>query len=131
MAKIYELRNKPVIDDDGDYQNASIPKSGVDTVVASKRLKTGVRAYLVKIGNAVSAGAETYIKWNLRVNGAPLDQRFADFMNMITDPANPEAQLAKEYEVPQGALVELYAVNSDTTADYSVTGSIQIYYTDL
>jgi hypothetical protein len=130
MAKIYEIRKKPVIDDGGDYQNVTAVKA-VTTLIASVRLKTGVRAYLVKIGNAVSAGAEDYITWTLKVNGEALDARYVDFSNMITDPSNPEAQLPFEYELPQGALVELYAANSDAANDYGVTGQVQIYYTDL
>lgn len=129
MAKIYELRNKPVVDDDGDYQNMDAAATA-DTVIASVRLKNGLRAFLVKIGNAISVPGTDPIAWTLKVNGGSLDNRFNGFTNMITDPANPESQLAKEYEIPQGALVELIANNPNADA-VSVTGSLQFYYTDL
>lgn len=130
MAKIYELRNKPVIDDDGDYQNQPTLAGTTTEVIASARLKNGLRAFLVKIGNAVGATANEPIEWTLKVNGAPLDKRFTAFTNMITEPSNPEAQLPKEYELPQGALVELVAYNPNVDA-IDVTGMFQIYYTDL
>lgn len=130
MAKIYELRKKPVVDDGGAYANVTAVKAKT-TLIASLRLKTGVRAFLVKLGNAVSAGAEAYISWSLLVNGAAVDARYINFANMITDPADPESQLPFEIELPQGALVELYAANSDAANDYGVTGQLQVYYTDL
>lgn len=128
MAKIYEQREHKVIDESRDYKTVTATM-GAETSVCSIKCKSGAAAKLVKVGNAVGAGGENYLTFTLYINGIPCPD-YQNFNNMITDPANPEAQLSSEIPLQQAVTIELKVVNSDAGNDYSATGCLVVYYED-
>lgn len=122
------IDSEPVVDKDEFYGSVQCPAAGA-VVVGSVRTYTGKRAAIVSYNNAVSSGGETSIKFYLRVNQVGVHP-FNGTQVQWGTPENP-TPLEIPVDVPQGALVDVYAVNSDGSNAYDVTARVIIHYKDI
>ena len=130
-----DVRTKPVTGVEDPYVTALVPaNAGMGTVAPKKifsvRLRTGVKAFLTKIGNAVQAGGESSVTFYLLLNGNARVHPYDGSQNQWGDPANM-AELPERIPLPQGGLLECYANNSDVANSYNATARAFIEYEDL
>ncbi len=137
MAQPVALQNQ-AIDNDDKIASALIPKSGAATKVVFAdgstflRTRTGRRATLTGFGNDVDPGGQTFLAFTIYVNGVPLQPPYYNFTQALGQTFNPLSLiLTVPVSLPQGALVEVVVVNSDTTADYNAFVRLQVEYAPL
>lgn len=118
------------IDYKSPYATETIPKTGTAKQLIRLELKNGCRAFLLAVRNSVSAGGEDFILFSVRINGQPLED-FDRFKNQIAAPEAQNGQLVIRRELPQGALLDFIAVNTDAATDYSATVKLEIGYEAL
>lgn len=128
-----EIVTKPVIDIEDIYpRSVDIPALSGDgatqppVVIASKRLKMGCKAFLRALGNAVQPGGETYLTFQIRVNGAAL-YPYDGSNNQWGDPALLQ-DIPQRVDLGQGALLEVVLFNSHATDTFSATARVWVDY---
>jgi hypothetical protein len=131
MSDRVEISTRPVIDFDDQYASASVSANAGNNVVApatiiSFRTKTGKKAFLTKIGNAVQAGGESFITFRLLQNKARI-YPYDGSQNQWGDPAWLQP-LPYRIELPSNALIEITCDNSDAAIAYIATARVFIEY---
>ncbi len=96
------------------------------------RTRTGRRAFLTFVGNAVDAGGATQITFHLKVNGNRIARQPLDsFSQAMGETYNGWAQWIVRISLPENAMVQLSAENADTGNTYGVYGRIRVEYEDF
>lgn len=71
--------------------------------------RTGRRARLMFVGNAVDPGYELYIHFHVYINGTRALPPYDDFSQAIGLTYDPGARMAVPMDLPQGALIQVKA----------------------
>lgn len=114
MSSLVSINDKRYVDFEDVFGEVSVPADGTRTVVATRRLKTGKRPFLIALGMAWAADMDTFVAWHLEQEGSRLHP-FDNSEVQIGTPESPFVLPARK-ELTQGALIEL-------TMDSSVLGN--------
>lgn len=138
MSQEVIVHQKPVVDRDDRIGTVNVAASGVatpvvwgDTGLNYFRTRTGRRARLTFLGNAVDPGGESFITFHVLVNGAKLLPPYDSFTQALGETFNGWASLSLPVELPQNAMVQVIADNSDSANAYNVYNRVRIEYEDL
>lgn len=125
------VEGKAVVDFQFTYSSASIPKTAVDTTVASLLVRTnGRRAFIKQACWTIDAAGQPYVTYNLKKNGVPLPP-YNEQSSSLADPSFP-LDLPVPVEVQQGDLIEITARQSTSAPDAATAyGRLAVVYTDL
>ena len=138
MSQQVFINQKPAIDFDdfvGSVSNG--PSSNANAIKWQSpgqtyfRTRTGQKAYLVFIGNAVDPGGESKITFHVRVNGAFLRPPYDAFTQAMGETYNGWATLFARIELPQNAMIEVISDNSDGVNTYVSYARARIEYESL
>lgn len=139
MAQPVVLYPKPVVDyqefvfSDSVLASAAI-QALTDQATSLKYgyLRTGRRARLAGVANAVSSGGDNFVTFHLYVNGNPIAQvPFNSFSLALGETYKGDNRQALVVDLPQGALIEVRCDNSDLANAYTATARLRVEYEDL
>ena len=133
------IRQKQTVDFDDKVASISVaasaqltPLAFIDTGLTYFRTRTGRRAFLAWIGNDVDAGGQAYITFHIYVNGNPIQKTpFNSFTQSIGETYNGHDQMAIKVPLPENALIEIRADNSDPVNAYGAYARLRVEYEDL
>lgn len=141
MATEVFVYPKPVVDSDDMVGSALIVKGTTGTKLTFLqsgqtffRTRTGRKARLVFLGNAVDAGGESVITFHVKVNNVLLPPPYESFQQAMGTTYDAETRLAVPVELPQNALVEVLCDNStdpSSGTDYNAYARVRVEYEDL
>jgi hypothetical protein len=133
---------KPVVDvDDLSGKSSALTANGANsawTDVLTLRTRTGRRARLTLVANAVDSGAEVYMKFRILVNGVVIaDALYSDFgstnIGAVGSTFDPGQRMVRPVEIPQNAYVQFQCLLQDTSSSTAYRGYIRtrIEYVDI
>lgn len=132
------ISNKPIIDFQDKVGSATISASATGTKLTFDNsqtffvTRTGARPFLAQVANAVSSGGEDKITFHVYVNGNRIAKvPFDNFQQALGETYRSDGRLASPLELPQGALIEVLADNSDGSTSYSAFARLRVEYEDL
>lgn len=96
----------------------------------SLRTRTGQKARLVFVGNAVDAGGESVVTFHVLINGTLLPSPYDSFQQALGVTYDPQSRNSVPLDLPQNALIEITADNSSATA-YNAFARMRIEYESL
>lgn len=139
MSQEVFVNQKKVVDFDDVIASALISANTTGTKLTFSKnnaaflvTRTGRRARLVHVGNAVDAGGETSLTFHVHVNGSrvsvPPYDSFQQAMGLTYD---GYSRIAVPIELPQGALIEVVVDNSAAGTDYNAFARVRIEYEDF
>ena len=123
-----QIQRSEIIDYDETYNTLSAVHAAT-TEIFSFQTKPGKKPYLIFVGNAISSGGGSFVKFRLQVNRA----NFYPFDGSLNQWAPPESNydIPVPLELPVSCSVRVVAENSDPTNDYDATARIRIVYVDF
>lgn len=132
MSGSVRLDGKVFVRELSDYKTRTLAQGAAETVICELRTPVRFRSYLSILANAVQAGGENWIRWDVKVNGAYFDP-YVNHYSQWSDPANPR-EVAGEIELPQNALVQIVAsrpLGSDPVDNFDATARLHVQTFDL
>lgn len=135
------IRTKPVTDADDMvfFKNILASASGTKLLLDSTdanstffRTRTGRKARLAFVGNAVGSGGDPYVTFHILVNGNRINKKPYDSFNQaLGETFNGWANISAPVNLPENALVEVTADNSDSGNAYDAFCRVRVEYEDL
>lgn len=136
MATEVYLYSKRVYDfDDVNGQVNALASTNDQKIVFANngltyiRTRTGRKARLAFVGNAVDAGGEPYITFHIVVNGAKARPPYDSFQLALGVTYDGSDRLQVPVDLPQNAMVEVIVDNSNASA-FNAYIRIRIEYED-
>lgn len=123
-----QIDKSQIIDYDEIYASATAATNATTTIL-TLQLKPGKQPVLLFVGNAIAAGGEPYVTFQLQVNRAP----YYPFDGSLNQWAPPESNydLTVPYLLSTSSEVRVVAINSDTVNTYAATARVKIGYIDF
>lgn len=134
--EVYVYPNRVVDSDDKTATvNAVASTNGQKLVFDSDgqtffRTRTGRRARLAFVGNAVDSGGETYITFHIYSNGNLLRAPYNSFQQALGETFKGSERLQVPIELPQNAMIEITVDNTDTNA-YHAFARLRVEYEEF
>ncbi len=139
MSDSVRIDSGRVVDFEKTTVTKLIPQNGKVTLL-SKRLNIRTRPAIVALGNGVSAGAESWIRFTILVDRTPIKSYFKT-VDQWGPPENPY-RLPVPIEIQQGSLLEIIAERdvtedlagnpvSDPADDFYATVTTEIHFYDF
>jgi hypothetical protein len=142
MGQEVLVYQRPVIDiDDLSGQTAALSANGANsawTDILTLRTRTGRRARLSLVANAVDPGSETFMLFRILVNGAVIADALYSLFGANNSGAtglsfDPSQRMTRPIDLPQNAYVQFQAMLQDTSSatTYKAYMRAKIEYVDL
>lgn len=101
-----------------------------DSGIAYFFTRTGRRGRLTFVGNAVDTGGETKVTFHIKINGTRLQPPYNSFQQALGVTYDGWSSLSVPLDLPQGAMIEVTADNSDSTT-YNAFVRLRVEYESL
>lgn len=132
------LRDRQVVDFQDKVGSVSVPANSTGTNLtfddgaAFFTTRTGLKPFLTNVSNDVDPGGENKIRFHLKVNGTRINKvPFDSFVQSLGETYKSDARLPYPIELPQGALIEIEAENSDGSTAYNAYSRLRVEYESL
>lgn len=140
--EVYISPKPPVDFDDKVFQATVVAAATLTPLVLQDgsgltffRTRTGRRARLIFVGNAVQPGGEAAITFHIYVNGNPLMYPPYDrFKQALGETYNGWANVSVDIPLPENAMIQVMADNSDDTSpdeDWIVDARLRVVYEEF
>lgn len=138
MAQEVYIRQKAVLDIDDVVGTVLVTANSTGTqLIWNKgglgyiRTRTGHKARLAFVGNNVDPGGESVVTFHIYVNGNQLQPPYDSFTQALGITYDPSGRLVAPVDLPQNAMIEVRADNTDPATDYNAFIRLRIEYEDL